>query len=80
VIVVQPDTVGCWHRHMAPAPLDANARPEHVQPGTTAAIRNPVGQMTRGKSWQRRLIAQQYDRSARRGPGRPPVIAEIRAR
>src|ERR1700676_5273290 len=30
-------------------------------------------------AWHRRLIAQQYDGSARRGPGRPPVIAEIRA-
>jgi len=30
-------------------------------------------------SWHRRLIAQQYDGSARRGPGRPPVPAEIRA-
>src|SRR5207245_11390377 len=25
-------------------------------------------------AWHRRLIAQQYDGSARRGPGRPPVI------
>jgi hypothetical protein len=24
-------------------------------------------------AWHRRLIAQQYDGSARRGPGRPPV-------
>jgi putative transposase len=30
-------------------------------------------------AWYRRLIAQQYDGSARRGPGRPPVPAEIRA-
>src|ERR1700676_3097616 len=30
-------------------------------------------------AWHRRLIAQQYDGSARRGPGRPPVPAEIRA-
>jgi hypothetical protein len=29
-------------------------------------------------TWHRRLIAQQYDGSARRGPGRPPVPAEIR--
>ena len=29
--------------------------------------------------WHRRLIAQQYDGSPRRGPGRPPVIAAIRA-
>src|SRR5712691_12536999 len=27
-------------------------------------------------TWHRRLIAQQYDGSARRGPGRPPVIEE----
>jgi hypothetical protein len=27
-------------------------------------------------TWHRRLIAQQYDGSARRGPGRPPVPAE----
>jgi putative transposase len=30
-------------------------------------------------AWHRRLIAQQYDGSARRGPGRPPVPTEIRA-
>jgi putative transposase len=30
-------------------------------------------------AWHRRLIAQQYDGIAGRGPGRPPVIAEIRA-
>jgi putative transposase len=30
-------------------------------------------------AWHRRLIAQQYDGSPRRGPGRPPVIATIRA-
>jgi hypothetical protein len=30
-------------------------------------------------TWHRRLIAQQYDGSARRGPGRPPVPAEIHA-
>jgi hypothetical protein len=30
-------------------------------------------------AWHRRLIAQQYDGSPRRGPGRPPVIAAIRA-
>jgi putative transposase len=30
-------------------------------------------------AWHRRLIAQQYDGSARHGPGRPPVLAEIRA-
>jgi transposase InsO family protein len=30
-------------------------------------------------AWHRRLIAHQYDGSARRGPGRPPVPAEIRA-
>ena len=30
-------------------------------------------------AWHRRLIAQPYDGSARRGPGGPPVIAEIRA-
>jgi transposase InsO family protein len=30
-------------------------------------------------AWHRTLIAQQYDGSTRRGPGRPPVLAEIRA-
>jgi transposase InsO family protein len=30
-------------------------------------------------AWHRRLIAKKYDGSARRGPGRPRVIAEIRA-
>jgi hypothetical protein len=30
-------------------------------------------------AWHRRLIAQQYDGSARRGPGRPLIPAEIRA-
>jgi putative transposase len=30
-------------------------------------------------AWHRRLIARQYDGSARRGPGRPPVMAKIRA-
>ena len=30
-------------------------------------------------AWHRTLIAKQYDGSARRGPGRPPVMAEIRA-
>jgi hypothetical protein len=30
-------------------------------------------------AWHCRLIAQQYDGSARRGPGRPPVISEVRA-
>ena len=30
-------------------------------------------------AWHRRLIAQRYDGIARRGPGRPPVPAEIRA-
>ena len=30
-------------------------------------------------AWHRRLIAKQYDGSLRRGPGRPPVSAEIRA-
>src|SRR2546427_10243387 len=30
-------------------------------------------------AWHRRLIARQYDGSARRGPGRPPVMAAIRA-
>ena len=30
-------------------------------------------------AWHRRLIARQYDGSARRGPGRPRVMAEIRA-
>src|ERR1700692_209294 len=30
-------------------------------------------------AWHRRLIARQYDGSVRRGPGRPPVMAELRA-
>lgn len=30
-------------------------------------------------AWHRRLIAKKYDGSARRGPGRPRVMAEIRA-
>jgi hypothetical protein len=30
-------------------------------------------------AWHRTLIAQQYDGSTRRGPGRPPVMREIRA-
>jgi putative transposase len=30
-------------------------------------------------AWHRALIAKQYDGSTRRGPGRPPVMAEIRA-
>src|SRR5216684_5761446 len=30
-------------------------------------------------AWPRRLIAQQYDGSARRGAGRPPIMAEVRA-
>jgi putative transposase len=30
-------------------------------------------------AWHRTLIANQYDGSPRRGPGRPPVMAEIRA-
>ena len=30
-------------------------------------------------SWHRTLIAKKYDGSTRRGPGRPPVPAEIRA-
>jgi transposase InsO family protein len=30
-------------------------------------------------AWHRTLIANQYDGSARRGPGRPPVMSEIRA-
>jgi hypothetical protein len=30
-------------------------------------------------AWRRTLIARQYDGSARRGPGRPAVMAEIRA-
>ena len=30
-------------------------------------------------AWHRSLIAQQYDGSARRGPGRPPMTAKIRA-
>jgi putative transposase len=30
-------------------------------------------------AWHRALIATKYDGSTRRGPGRPPVSAEIRA-
>jgi putative transposase len=30
-------------------------------------------------AWHRTLIAKQYDGSTRRGPGRPPVMADIRA-
>jgi putative transposase len=30
-------------------------------------------------AWHRTLIARKYDGSTRRGPGRPPVMAEIRA-
>jgi transposase InsO family protein len=30
-------------------------------------------------TWHRTLIAKQYDGSTRRGPGRPPVMSEIRA-
>ena len=30
-------------------------------------------------AWHRTLIARQYDESTRRGPGRPPVMSEIRA-
>src|SRR5262249_4763752 len=30
-------------------------------------------------AWHRTLIAGQYDGSTRRGPGRPPVMSEIRA-
>jgi putative transposase len=30
-------------------------------------------------AWHRSLIARQYDGSARRGPGRPPIMSEIRA-
>jgi hypothetical protein len=30
-------------------------------------------------AWQRPFIAKKYDGSARRGPGRPPIMAEIRA-
>jgi hypothetical protein len=30
-------------------------------------------------AWHRALIAKAYDASTRRGPGRPPVMAEIRA-
>ena len=30
-------------------------------------------------AWHRALIAKKYDGSARRGPGRPPVVAELRA-
>jgi putative transposase len=29
-------------------------------------------------AWHRQLIAQQYDGNARRGPGRPPIMREIR--
>src|SRR6516164_7159859 len=29
-------------------------------------------------AWHRRLIARKYDGQSRRGPGRPPVMAEIR--
>src|SRR5713101_126451 len=29
-------------------------------------------------AWHRTLIAKKYDGSARRGPGRPPVMTEIR--
>jgi len=29
--------------------------------------------------WHRDLIARKYDRSAKRGPGRPPIAKEIRA-
>jgi transposase InsO family protein len=31
------------------------------------------------QAWHRALIATQYDGSTRRGPGRPPVISEIRS-
>src|SRR5262249_61548061 len=30
-------------------------------------------------AWHRSLIARQYDGSTRRGPGRPPVMSELRA-
>jgi transposase InsO family protein len=40
-----------------------------------ATIRTPDTLLT----WHRTLIAKQYDGSTRRGPGRPPVMAEIRA-
>src|SRR5262245_22806604 len=30
-------------------------------------------------AWHRTLVARQYDGSTRRGPGRPPVMGEIRA-
>jgi len=30
-------------------------------------------------AWHRTLIAKQYDGSSRRGPGRPPLMSEIRA-
>jgi hypothetical protein len=30
-------------------------------------------------AWHRTLIAKQYDGSTRRGPGRPPVMSQIRA-
>src|SRR5918993_996810 len=30
-------------------------------------------------AWHRKLIARKYDGTARRGPGRPPIMAEIRA-
>ena len=30
-------------------------------------------------AWHRRLIARKYDGSRRRGPGRPPVMAQIQA-
>jgi hypothetical protein len=30
-------------------------------------------------AWHRTLIAKKYDGSIRRGPGRPPIMAEIRA-
>jgi putative transposase len=29
-------------------------------------------------AWHRTLIAKHYDGSARRGPGRPPIMSEIR--
>jgi hypothetical protein len=29
-------------------------------------------------AWHRHLIARKYDGHGRRGPGRPPVMAEIR--
>src|SRR3977135_4076945 len=40
--------------------------PTHVTPDTLLA-------------WHRTLIAKTYDGSTRRGPGRPPVMAQIRA-